>query len=163
MKRRLSLDERLDQAWRVWNDALDGLDDADFERAVYRQWNLKDIVGHVFSYLDLAVRHLQSYKKRKRLASPRAPSYSYFNRREAERLRGVPVVRLRADMAAAHRKLMELLPMLTGEDLRKVFPAQWRNSRYHTTLRTMLRENAEHMVIHAVDIASWRKRQYVGK
>ena len=161
MKHRLTLAERLDQSWRVWTDALDGLDDADFERAVYRQWNLKDIVGHVFSYMDLAVRHLESYKKRKRLASPRAPSYAYFNRREAERLRRVPLVRLHADMDATHRKLVELLPTLTGEDLRRVFPAQWRNSAYHTTLRSMLRENAEHMTIHALDIENWRKREHI--
>ena len=163
MMQRLSLGERLEKAWRVWNDALDGLDDTDFERAVYRQWSLKDIVGHVFSYLDLAVRHLESYKKRKRLASPRAPSYAYFNRREAERLKSVSLKRLRADMDATHRKLMELLPTLTDEDLRRVFPAQWRNSKYHTTMRTMLRESAEHMTIHTVDIANWRKREHIGK
>jgi hypothetical protein len=163
MRQRLTLGERLDQAWRIWNNALDGLDDEDFELAVYRQWSLKDIVGHVFSYLDLAVRHLRSYKKRKRLASPRAPSYSYYNRRETVRLRRVPLERLRADLDAAHGALMELLPRLSDEDLRKVFPAQWRNSNYHTTLRTMLRESAEHLTIHAADIKNWRKRQYVGK
>jgi hypothetical protein len=139
------------------------LDDADFELTVYRQWSLKDIVGHVFSYLDLAVRNLRSYKKRKRLASPRAPSYSYYNRRETERLRRVSLDRLRADLDAAHAALCELLPTLTDEDLRQVFPAQWQKSNYHTTLRTMLRETAEHLTIHAVDIENWRRRQYVGK
>jgi hypothetical protein len=109
MKQRLTLIERIELAWREWNDAIAGLDDADFERMVYRQWNLKDVTGHVFAYLDLALRHVESYKKRKRLASPRAPSYSYFNRREAERLRGVPLARLRADIDAAHRELRALV------------------------------------------------------
>jgi hypothetical protein len=163
VKQRLTLAERLEQAWRVWNDALNALEDSDFDLPVYRQWSLKDVVGHMFSYLDLTLHHLQSYKKRKRLASPRAPSYSYFNRREAERLRSVPLDRLRADLDATHAKLMEFLPTLTGEDLRKEFPAQWRKSTYHTTLRTLLRENAEHMTIHAVDIENWRKREHVGK
>jgi hypothetical protein len=163
MKQRISLSERLKIAWREWNDALAGLDDANFELPVYRQWDLKDILGHVYSYLHLALRHVHSYKKRKRLASPRAPSYSYFNRREAERLRCVPLAQLRADMDAAYRDLMALLPALSDEDLRKVFPAQWWNSKYHTTLRGLLREEAEHLRIHAVDVRKWREREHVGK
>ena len=78
---RISLNERLEDAWREWNEAVAGLDVADFDLPVYRQWSLKDVMGHVYSYLHLALRHVQSFKKRKRLASPRAPSYSYFNRR----------------------------------------------------------------------------------
>jgi hypothetical protein len=162
MKQRLTLEERLEQAWRVWNAALDGLDDASYELTVYRQWSLKDIVGHVFSYQDLALRHLKSYKKRKRLASPQALSYSYFNRRETERLRRVPLGRLRVDLDATRRTMIELLPTLSAEDLRRVFPAQWRKSTYHTTLRTILRESAEHLSIHAVDIEKWRRREHAG-
>lgn len=117
----------------------------------------------MFSYLDLTVHHLQEYKKRNRLASPRAPSYSYFNRRETERMSRVPLDRLREDLDATHHTLMELLPTLTDEDFRRVFPAQWEKSTYHTTLRTLLRENAEHMSIHALDIENWRRREHVGK
>ena len=163
MKQKISLSERLEIAWREWNDALAGLDDVDFELPVYRQWNLKDILGHLFSYLHLALRHVHAYKKRKRLASPRAPSYSYFNRREAARLKRVPLAQLRADMGAAYRDLIVLLPTLSDEDLRKVFPAQWRNSKYHTTLRALLREEAEHLRIHAADVKNWRGREHVGK
>ncbi len=163
MKQRISLSERLEISWHKWNDALAGLDAADFDLPVYRQWDLKDILGHVYSYLHLALRHVESYKKRKRLASPRAPSYSYFNRREAERLRGMPLAQLRADMDTAYRDLIALGPALSDEDLRKVFPAQWWNSKYHTTLRAILRENAEHLSIHAADVRKWRKREHVGR
>jgi hypothetical protein len=117
----------------------------------------------VFSYLHLAVRHIQSYQKRKRLASPRAPSYSYFNRREAERLRHVPLAQLRVDLDSTYRDLIALLPALSDEDLRKVFPAQWWNSKYHTTLRGLLREEASHLRIHAGDIRKWRKGSRVSR
>ena len=152
MKPRYSLEEKVELAYREWNDAVKGLDASDFERMVYRKWNLKDVLGHVFAYLDLTLRHVQSYQKRKRLASPRAPSYSYFNRREAERLRAVPLAQLRADMDAAYRELRARVPTLTAADLKKQFPAQWTNSTYQTTLRYQLRTMAEHMQIHANEV-----------
>lgn len=155
---RYTLDERLALAYREWNDALAGLDDADFERMVYHKWNLKDVLGHVFAYLDLALKHVQSYKKRKRLASPRAPSYAFFNRREAERLRAVSLAELRADLDAEYRELLALIPTLSTDDLKKEFPAQWTNSKYKTTLRYQLRETANHLAIHAREVKAWRAR-----
>jgi hypothetical protein len=163
MKRQVSLIERFERAWQAWNDALTGLRDADFERQVYRQWNLKDVMGHVFAYLDLALRHVQSYKKHKRLASPRAPSYSYFNRRQAARLRGLPLAQLCADLDTTYRTLLVLLTTLTDDDLKKQFPAQWTNSIHKTTLRYLLRETAEHMEIHAADVRAWIEREHVEK
>lgn len=159
MKRQMmTLDERMRLAWREWNDALAGLDDADFERMVYPKWNLKDILGHVFAYLDLTLRHVKAYQKRKRLASPRAPSYAYFNRREAERMRDVPLAQLRADLDATYRELIALIPTLSADDLKKQFPAQWTNSKYKTTLRYLLRGEAGHLRNHASEVKLWRKR-----
>ena len=159
MTRTIDLSDRLTQAYREWNDALVGLDDADFERMVYPKWNLKDILGHVFAYLDLTLRHIQSYKKRKRLASPRAPSYAYFNRREAERMRDVPLAQLRADMDVTYRELIALIPTLSADDLKKQFPAQWTNSKYKTTLRYQLREEASHLRNHAREVKERLKRK----
>jgi hypothetical protein len=102
-------------------------------------------------------------QKRKRLASPRAPSYSYFNRREAERLRRVPLAQLRADLDATYRELMALLSTLTDDELKKSFSPLWWNSNYHPTLRAIMRENAEHLRIHATDVKNWREREHVGK
>ncbi len=161
MRQRLSLHERLELAYREWQDAIAGLDDSDFERMVYRHWTLKNIFGHVLAYLDLALRHIKSYQRNKRLASPHARSYAFFNRREAERLRGVPLVQLRADFDSTFRELMTLVPMLNSDDLNRKFPAQWTNSKYKTTLRYQLRETAEHMRIHANDVKAWRSARNV--
>ena len=162
MTRCLTLIEKIESARREWNAALVDLDDADFERMVYRQWNLKDVTGHVFAYLELALHHVKSYQKRKRLASPRAASYAFFNRREAERLRVVSLAQLRAEMDAAHRELIVLVPTLSPDDLKKQFPAQWTNSKYKTTMRYQLRMMAEHMQIHAREVNKWREREHVG-
>lgn len=159
MKRvKFTLIERLERAMREWNDAIAGLRAADFERMMYHKWNLKDVMGHIFAYLDLTLRHVKSYKKRKRLYSPRAPSYSFFNRREAERLKSVPLAQLRYDLKATYRELLALVPTLSDDDLKKQFPAQWSNSTYKTTLRYQLRENASHIQIHAAEVKAWRKQ-----
>ena len=163
MERQVSPTERLEHTWQKWKDALVGLRDADFESQIYRQWNLKDVTGHVFAYLHLALRHVQSYQKRKRLASPRAPAYSYFNRREAARLKRVPLTQLRADLNATYREPCALLPTLTDTDLKKQFSAQWTNSNYKTTLRYLLRETTEHMRVHAAEVHAWRERERVGR
>ena len=120
-------------------------------------------MGHMFAYLDLALRHVEVYNKHKRLASPHTPSYSYFNRREAARLRSIPLVQLRADLNATYHALRALLPTLTDDDLKKQFPAQWTNSKYKTTLSYLVRETAEHMEIHAAEVRAWREREQVGK
>ena len=164
MKRvQLALNERLELAMQEWDDAIAGLRASEFERMVYRQWNLKDVTGHVLAYLDLTLRHVQAYKERKRLYAPHAPSYSFFNRREAERLKKGPLAQLRRDLKATYRELLALVPTLSDDDLKKQFPAQWSNSTYKTTLRYQLRENAEHIRMHASEVKAWRKLERVGK
>lgn len=157
---KLTLTERLELAMREWNDAIVGLHADDFEQMIYHKWNLKDVMGHVFAYLDLVLRHVQTYKKRKRLYSPRAPSYSFFNRREAERLKTVPLAQLRRDLDATYRELLALVPTLSDDDLKKQFPSQWSNSTYKTTLRYQLRENASHIKIHAREVKTWRQSHH---
>ncbi|MBI5029222.1 MAG: maleylpyruvate isomerase N-terminal domain-containing protein [Chloroflexi bacterium] len=157
MTQRLSLVERIELAYRTWNEALAGLNDSDFQRMVYRHWTLKDVFGHVFAYLDLALQHVKSFQKRKRLASTRAPSYAFFNRREAEQLRSISLAQLRTDFDATFRDLMVLVPTLGPDDLKKRFPSQWTKSKYTTTLRNQLRETAGHMQNHADEVKAWRK------
>lgn len=164
MAAKIDLCSRFESAWQDWNEALAGLDDDEIESSsIYRQWTLKDIMGHVYSYMSLYARHLASYQKRKRLASPRAPSYGYFNRREAARLKKAPVRQLRAGLNAAYRDFMARLATLTEEDFKRVFPSQWSNSKYRVTLRSLLREEAGHMAGHAADVRKWREREHVGR
>ncbi len=163
MAQRIGLPERFEQSWRVWNEAIDGLQDADFDLPVYPHWTVKDIAGHVYSYMDLMRRHVKTYRKHKKLASPCAPSYGYFNRREAERLRPVPPAQLLAEMNDAFAELSALLPSLTPEDLRRIFPSQWSSSKGHNTLRGLLSEEARHISAHAGDIRKWRASRNVDR
>jgi len=51
MVRSVDLSTRLQQAWQEWTEAVAGLNDHDYDSPnVYPHWNLKDVMGHVFSY-----------------------------------------------------------------------------------------------------------------
>ncbi len=154
-----SLIERYQRAAREWNDAVKGLRNADyFSPNITRAWNVKDVLGHLLSYTKLMASHIKSYQKGKRLASPRSPSYSYFNRREAARLKRLPVAKLRADFRWSFRELVRLLAQLSDDDLNHKFKLPWWNSEYVQTFGSILREEATHISIHASEVSKWREK-----
>jgi hypothetical protein len=63
MSEKIPLVDLLERAWQEWVKANAGLLDADFEEPIFPQWNLKDLLGHVLSYHDLAMRHVKTYKR----------------------------------------------------------------------------------------------------
>jgi uncharacterized damage-inducible protein DinB len=153
------LSARYEDARREWNEAVAGLRASDYDAPnISKAWNVKDVLGHLLAYNALHVRHIESYLRRRKLASPRAPSYSYFNRREAARLKTVPLGELQTRFDASYRRLRDLLPALDDADLRQTFPSQWWNSTGNVTLGGILREEANHIRAHAADVKKWRDR-----
>ena len=155
---------RYQASWDEWQSTVSGLNATDYQAPnVSRQWNLKDVLGHLAAYMDLMRRHLRSYKTRKRLVSGRAPSYSYFNRREATRRKKISRARVQAELESSFREFMQLLSELNDEDLAKRFPSAWSNSKYTPTLGATLREEANHIHAHAAEVRQWRQSKHVGK
>ena len=151
--------KRYAKSWDAWQETVAGLRDADYLTPnISKQWNVKDVLGHLAAYMNLMARHLRTYNKRKRLASPRAPSYSYFNRREAARRKNVPIVEVRAELESGYTELMKLLAELKDDDLKKEFPSQWWNSPGKVTLNGYLREEANHIQFHVDEVRKWREK-----
>ncbi len=158
-KRVEHLISRYTASWQEWNDAVAGLPDTAYDEPnISKQWNLKDVVGHLLAYQLLMVRHLNSIKNRGRLSSPRAPSYSYFNRREAVRYKSVPLEQLWIQLENAHLQLIPRIEELTDADLSKKYKLPWRNSTYRMALGAMLREEATHIAAHAHEVKTWREK-----
>lgn len=154
----------IEQARQEWQAALTGLTDADFETAeITRGWTLKDVLGHLATYLRLNVRHVAAYKKRKRLASMRAKNWYQFNKREAARLKRAALTQLRADFDSAYRELLALLPTLRDDDLKATFPSPWSpSSKQKVRLGTILRADVSaHLRAHARDVRRWKERAQV--
>ncbi|HZQ08377.1 MAG TPA: DinB family protein [Anaerolineae bacterium] len=158
-KRVENLISRYAASWQEWNDAVAGLPDTAYdEPSISKQWNLKDVVGHLLAYQLLMVRHLNSIKKRGWLSSPRAPSYSYFNRREAARYRKIPLEQLWIQLEDARLKLIPRIEKLTDADLSKIYKSAWTNSNYKASLASILREEATHIAAHAREVKRWREK-----
>jgi hypothetical protein len=157
----IPLADRLDRGYQAWNEAVAGLADADYLRRIYRQWTLKDLLGHVYSFHDLMLRHVRTLPRRKHLASPRAPTHAYYNRREQERLYMVPLEMLRDDLSKTHERLMETIPSLQEDMLDSEQPSQWKASPGKTSLRRLLEEHADHLLEHASEVRAWRKKERI--
>lgn len=145
-----------------WENALKGLSDVDFETAeISRGWSLKDVLGHLATYLRLNVRHLEAFTKRGRIASMRAENWYRFNRREVARLNRAPIAQLRANFDSAFDDLLLLLPRLDEEDLVKSFPSPWsQNTSRKVRLGTILRGDvSRHLREHARDVRKWRANE----
>src|SRR5437899_11422169 len=72
MDRRQQLLKRLDKAWCVFKDSYAGLSDADLlEPGVTGAWSVRDIIAHVTTWEEEALRHLPLV-----LMGKRPPRYS---------------------------------------------------------------------------------------
>ncbi len=158
----VELIEEIRAARKEWDDALAGISDADFGAAeISRGWNLKDVLGHLATYLRLNIRHLEAFKKRGKIASMRAKNWYRFNRRETARLKQAPLAQLQEDLESAYRDLLALLPQLNDEDLVKSFPSPWSsNTTQKVRLGTILRADvSRHLREHARDVRRWRANE----
>lgn len=155
---------RYQASWDEWQNIVAGISDAGYLAPnVSKQWSLHDVLGHLAAYMGLMTRHLRAYRKRKRLASGRAPSYSYFNRREAARRKKIPRAQVQSELESSFHDFMQLLSELNDDDLAKKFPSAWSNSTYTPSLGSTLREEANHIHAHAVEVRQWRQSHHVGK
>lgn len=147
------------QARQTWDDSFAGLNDADFENAeISPHWTLKDVLAHLTTYLDLNVRHLRAYRKRKTLASMRARNWYQFNKREAARQKKTPLSKIRADFERAYNELIDEMSGLTDDDLKASFPSPWsQNETRKVRLATVLRADvSNHFKEHARAVEKWR-------
>jgi uncharacterized damage-inducible protein DinB len=158
----LTLDElvtELRQARREWDEAVAGLSDDDYQKAeISKGWTLKDVTGHLATYLVLNVRHVKSYTHRGKIVSMRAKNWYQYNKREVARLKHESSPRLKRELDRAYKELSLLLPRLKDEDLKASFPSPWSpGSSRRVKLATILRADvSRHMREHARDVKKWR-------
>lgn len=157
------MQKEIQSARREWTKAVAGLKaDVYTSNPVTSSWTLKDIVGHLATYLQLNVAHLRAYKKRRKLASMRAQNWYRFNRRESSRLKNAPLKKLQADFESAYAELLAELATLKDDDLKATFPSPWsRNDTRRTRLSSVLRADvSRHLAEHARDVEKWRASEH---
>ena len=148
---RRQLLNRLDKAWAAFNESYTGLSDAQLmEPGVTGDWSVRDIVAHVTTWEEEALKHLPLILKG---GTPPRCSVRYggidaFNALMTEQKRSLSLSEVRAQLAATHGRVVDFIQrapegQLIGE------------TRFRHRLRL---DTYSHYPLHAAAIRQWRQR-----
>jgi DinB superfamily len=151
---RQQLLKRLDKAWVAFNASYAGLSDVQLlEPGVTGAWSVRDILAHVTTWEEEALRHLPLI-----LTGGTPPRYSVryggidaFNAGMTEQKRNLLLAEVRAQLAATHGRLVDFIQSVPEHQLIG-----------ETRVRHRLRlDTYGHYPLHADAIRQWRQRQGV--
>jgi hypothetical protein len=151
---RQQLLKRLDMAWATFNESYAGLSDVQLmEPGVTGAWSVRDILAHVTTWEDEALKRLPLVLKG---GTPPRYSVRYggldaFNARMTEQKRSLSLSEVREQLAATHGRLVELIQSAPEHQLIG-------DTRFRRRLRL---DTYGHYPIHAEAIRQWRQRQGV--
>jgi hypothetical protein len=142
---------RLEKAWQEFRDSYAGLSCAQMlQPHVTGEWSVRDIVVHVTTWEQEALRHLPLILK-----GGRPPRYSVayggidaFNRLMTERKKELSFDEVFRQQQDVHQQLIAMIESAPAEELRS-------ESRFRRRLRL---DTYGHYPIHAAAIRRWCKR-----
>jgi hypothetical protein len=146
--------KRLDKAWVAFNESYAGLSDSQLmEPGVTGAWSVRDILAHVTTWEEEALKHLPLILKG---GTPPRYSVRYggidaFNARTTEQKRSLSLSEVREQLAATHGRLVEFIQ--NAPEHRLIVDIRF--------LRRLRLDTYSHYPIHAEAIRQWRQRQGV--
>jgi hypothetical protein len=155
MNTRQRLLGRLDQAWRAFKESYAGLSDSELlDPGVTGAWSVRDIIAHVTTWEEEALRHLPLV-----LAGKRPPRYSVvyggidaFNARTTEQKKNLSLPEVFRHQEDVHHRLIELVEAAPEDQLGG-------DTRFRHRLRL---DTYGHYPQHADAIKQWRERRRSG-
>ncbi|HWQ11427.1 MAG TPA: DinB family protein [Roseiflexaceae bacterium] len=109
--------EVLEASWRQLDEAIEGLDDAAMtEPGVTGAWSVKDLLGHVAAWEQLALRHIEDWRAGAAPQGVWGPAVDSFNAAESERRREAPLAAVREELTGTRQRLRAALAGLTDSD-----------------------------------------------
>ena len=147
---RRQLLKRLNTAWAAFNESYAGLSDAALlQPGVTGAWSVRDIIVHVTTWEEEALKHLPLI-----LEGGTPPRYSVqyggidaFNARMTEAKQSQSLSDVRAEAAATHARLIDLVQRAPEGQLRS-------DTRFRRRLRL---DTDGHYPLHAAAIRQWRR------
>ncbi len=143
--------KRLDTAWTAFKESYAGLPDARLtEPGVTDDWSVKDILAHVTTWEEEALKHLPTI-----IAGGRPPRYvtyggiDAFNARMTERNRDLPLARVLQRLDETHRRLIAFIQNAPEDQFMP-------ESRFRRRLRL---DTYSHYPIHTAAIREWREQR----
>jgi len=153
---RQQLKTRLEKAWCEFQESYAGLSDSQIKKSgVTGDWSIRDILAHVTTWEQEALKHLPTILK-----GDKPPQYSVthggihgFNRIMTEQKRSLTLTEVRRDLEDTHRRLIRYID--------DVPEAQFHTE---TPFRHRLRlDTYSHYPKHAEAIRKWRSGRPNGK
>jgi len=144
--------QRLDRAWRAFKESYAGLSEAQLlEPGVTGVWTVRDIVAHVTTWEEEALKHLPSI-----LEDRRPPRYSVtyggidaFNAQMTKLKEGVSLSEVFQQLDDVHRRVIDVIEQAPESHLTS-------EGRFRRRLRL---DTYAHYPKHAQAIRRWRERQ----
>jgi hypothetical protein len=145
--------QRLDAAWTAFKESYAGLTDAQIlEHGVTGEWSVRDIIAHVTTWEEEALKHLPLI-----IAGGRPPRYSTtyggidaFNAQTTEQKRGLSLSEVRQQQEDIHRQLVAFIRSAPEDQFRQ-----------ETRARRRLRlDTYGHYPLHTAAIREWCTRSH---
>ncbi len=148
---RQQLLDKIDQAWAALRAAYDGLDDAQLTQpGVAGDWSVKDILAHVTTWEEEALKHLPHI-----LAGQRPPRYSVlyggidaFNALKTEENRRRSLAEVLSRFEEVHARFVAYVEAAPDELIAT-------ETRFRRRIRL---DTYSHYPIHTRDIRAWREK-----
>jgi hypothetical protein len=137
---------RIEGSWGAFNDACAGLSDAaSTQRGVVDDWSVKDLMAHVATWEEEALKALPVIMQDKR--PPRYGGVDNFNARQNEANSRLSLTEARDALQGSHRRLLDFIATV---------PEAWFESE--TRFRHRLRlDTWGHYPEHTEAILAWRR------
>ena len=144
--------KRLEEEWAAFADSYAGLSDPELmEHGVTGTWSVRDIIAHVTTWEEEALKHLPLI-----LDGGRPPRYSTthggidaFNAWMTERKKDLSLSEVRRQLADTHRRLVAFIERAPEDQLRG-------ETRFRRRLRL---DTYGHYPLHGEAIRAWRRRR----
>jgi hypothetical protein len=147
--------KRLDTAWGAFEESYAGLSDAQLmEPGVTGAWSVRDILAHVTTWEEEALKHLPLI-----LEGGTPPKYSVryggidaFNARMTEQKQSLSLSEVRGQLEDTHSRLIDLLQTVLEDQV-------IRGTRFRRRLQL---DTYGHYPLHADAIRKWRQQGSAG-
>ncbi|HUG15392.1 MAG TPA: DinB family protein [Thermomicrobiales bacterium] len=116
--------ERVEASWRAFNEAVDGVPaERMTEPGASGAWSVKDVLAHVAVWDDIQVDKIELKKNRAPL--PEWDGFQAINDREHAARSGWSLEQARAEMLAAHERVVSALRTVVDIDPEEVKDDTW--------------------------------------
>jgi hypothetical protein len=139
--------------------ALDGMPEEKLGRPLVDWWTIKDLLGHVTMWEQVALKFIREYKQDgapKQLGIKDDADLDRRNKRGVAMRRDLPFARVREELEATYRDLVAAIESLSDADLAKPLPPPWGEG---ATLDRLIAVNSyQHVPEHVAQIAALQSK-----